>query len=186
MNDKDFVLEFVVHFIMCKNLQANASPLLIQIRDCTPLELNPTEVTLTKLTYEKGKRLYFQHSKLLDLYAKFYLQMGHGNTTIRSQCSFDFFELAKRISEIHPTVYELDAAMVRMDQSKFGVMKISFQIFPLKEYLSILNSPRPSTASHPKIVKPVGSSSSSRSNSVKVPKNRKKRAMPVELAEDPI
>lgn len=138
----DFVLEFVVNFITCRNFNAMACPLSVTIPGCPPIELNPKKTSMTKLTYEKGKRLIFQHSRLLDLKVLFELRAGHGNTTVRGKCSFDFFEICDKITENNPTIYEVDVTMLRSDQSRFGVLNCSFQIFPYREYEEIKQSPQ--------------------------------------------
>lgn len=142
----DFVLEFVVNFITCRNFNAMACPLSVTIPGCPPIELNPKRTSMTKLTYEKGKRLIFQHSRLLDLKVLFELRAGHGNTSVRGKCNFDFFEICDKITENDPTVYEVDVTMLRSDNSRFGVLNCVFQIFPYREYEEIKRSPQPSTA----------------------------------------
>lgn len=147
----DFVLEFVVNFITCRNFNAMACPLSVTIPGCPPIELNPKKTSMTKLTYEKGKRLIFQHSRLLDLKVVFELRAGHGNTSVRGKCAFDFFEISDKITENNPTVYDVDVTMLRSDHTRFGVLNCAFQIFPYREYEEIKQSPATSRVIHPQI-----------------------------------
>ena len=138
----DFVLEFVVNHITCRNFNAMKCPLSVKIPGCPPIELNPKQATMTKLTYEKGKRLIFKHARLLDLNVVFQLLSGHGNLSIRGKCSFDFFEICDKITENDPTVYQIDITMERSDHSRLGVLNCQFQIFPYREYEEIRGQPR--------------------------------------------
>lgn len=133
----DFVLEFVVNYVTCRNFNAMACPLSITIPGCPPIDFTPKKTSMTKLTYEKGKRLIFQHERLLDLKAIFELRAGHGNSAVRGKCSFDFFEIGEKITESNPTVYLIDVTMSRPDNSRFGVLNCEFQIFPYREYEEI-------------------------------------------------
>ncbi|OHT12459.1 hypothetical protein TRFO_17740 [Tritrichomonas foetus] len=137
----DFVLEFVVNYITCRNLNAMASPLSIKIPGCPPIELSPKQTSMTKLTYQKGKRLVFKHAQLLDLNVVFQLHSGHGNLSVRGKCSFDFFEICDKITESDPTVYEVDVTMERSDHSRFGVLNCHFQIFPYRELEEFRRNP---------------------------------------------
>lgn len=142
----DFVLEFIVNYVTCRNFNAMACPLSVTIPGCPPIELNPKKTSMTKLTYEKGKRLIFQHSRLLDLKVVFELRAGHGNAAVRGKCSFDFFEISDQITENNPTIYEVDVTLLRSDQSRFGVLNCSFQIFPYREYEEIKKNPMQTSA----------------------------------------
>lgn len=169
---KEFVLEFVVSHITCKNLNAASSPLSIKIPSCTPIELDPRTVTLTKITFEKGRRLIFAHDRLLDLKSVFELRVGHGNPQVRGSCSVDFFEVSNGIDEGSKTVYDIDVAMQRPDRSHFGILHLTFQIFTLRELEEARK--QPTLVSPRVIVKPTmpprGSYSGSHRGRMKSPK----------------
>lgn len=191
MNGREFVLEFVVSHISCKNLKAANSPLIIKIPGCAPIELSPRTVTLTRISYEKGKRLIFGHERILDLNTKFELLLGHGNPQVRGKCQIDFFEVAKRIDEKERTIYEIESAMQRPDGSHLGVLYLTFQIFPVREFEEIRQVPKLQSASGQPtsqrvIVRPMKSSrntvqSSNKGYSVKEPKTARS---PRPLARD--
>lgn len=169
--EKDFVLEFVVSHITCKNLNAASSPLWIKIPACTPIELNPKSVTMTKITYEKGRRLLFCHDRLLDLNSIFELHFGHGNPQVRGSCSVDFFEVSNGIDELEKKVYDIDVAMQRPDRSHFGILHMTFQLFTTRELAEAAAPMKKVTAQNivpqsPRtIVKPIQSARGNYSNS---------------------
>lgn len=135
MNNKsEFVLEFVVHSISCKNTSVRSSPLIITLAGCPDILLNAKSATVCKITYEKGKRISFSHSHLMNLKASFVLVKGHGDQTIRAACSFDFFELTSVNDEFSSIVYELEVGMDKPNGDRFGIMSCSFQIMPVFEY----------------------------------------------------
>ena len=131
--EKEFVLEFMVSHITCKNLNAASSPLWIKIPALVPIELTPRAVTLTRITYEKGRRLLFCHDRLLDLNSIFELHFGHGNPQVRGTCSVDFFQVSNGIDENEKKVYDIDVAMQRPDRSHFGILHLTFQLFTRRE-----------------------------------------------------
>ncbi|KAK8887598.1 hypothetical protein M9Y10_038649 [Tritrichomonas musculus] len=137
-NNSEFVLEFVVHTITCKNTSVRSSPLVITLPGCPDIILNAKSASVCKITYEKGKRISFTHSHLVNLKASFILVRGHGDPTIRSACSFDFFELTTANDDSVPLVYEVEIGMIKPNGSFFGMMNCTFQIMPTYEYKQAL------------------------------------------------
>lgn len=133
-NNSEFVLEFVVHSITCKNTSVRSSPLVITLPGCPDIVLNAKSASVCKIIYEKGKRISFTHSHLVNLKASFILVRGHGDPTIRSACSFDFFELTSATDDSIPIVYEVEVGMIRPNGGFFGLLNCSFQIMPTYEY----------------------------------------------------
>ena len=166
--EKEFVLEFMVSHITCKNLNAAGSPLWIKIPALVPIELTPRAVTLTRITYEKGRRLLFCHDRLLDLNSIFELHFGHGNPQVRGSCSVDFFEVSNGIDENAKKLYDIDVAMQRPDRSHFGILHLTFQIFTVRELEEARALQKPQNMVSPRtIVKPLGTSRGSYSGSYK-------------------
>ncbi|OHT08883.1 hypothetical protein TRFO_22472 [Tritrichomonas foetus] len=164
-----FVLEFIIDSIKCKNLNAMNSPLHITFPKVPPIILEPKNVTLTKISYQKGKRLIFKHDNLLDLNAQFLLRSGHGNLAVRGKCTIDFFEVCQHVGENAP-VYQVDIAMNRPDGSRLGVMSFSFQIFPYQEYVFSVDNQKAiikeqQNKANKKIIRPIKSARSQRRSS---------------------
>lgn len=165
---KEFVLEFLVSHITCKNLNAASSPLFIKVPTCAPIEMDPRTVTLTRITFEKGRRLIFAHDRLLDLNSTFELHFGHGNPQVRGSCSVDFFEVSNGIDENAKKLYDIDVAMQRPDRSHFGILHLTFQIFTVRELEEARALQKPQNMVSPRtIVKPLGTSRGSYSGSYK-------------------
>jgi len=139
--ESEFVLEFVVHHITCRNASAQRSPLVITVPACPSLTLNPRSATIGKVAYERGKRIIFGHSHLLDLKTSFILVQGHGDHTARASCEIDFFALASVGDRRVPAVYDVEVGMQRPAGDHFGLLNVSFQIMPLGEFTEILAKP---------------------------------------------
>ena len=164
-----FVLEFIIDSITCKNLNAMTSPLYINFPKLSPIILEPKSVSLTKITYMKGKRLLFKHDNLLDLNAQFILRSGHGNLSTRGKCRIDFFEICRNVAENSP-VYMVDITVNRPDGSRLGVMSFSFQIFPYQEYVFSVDNQKAiikeqQSKTMKKIIRPIKSARNQRRSS---------------------
>lgn len=130
----EFILEFVVHHITCKNVSVKSSPLAVTLAGCPDIILNAKTTTVCKITYNKGKRVSFSHHHLANLNASFVLVQGHGDPTIRATCSFDFYELIQNnVDSNVPTVINLEVGMDSPDGERFGVLFLSFQVYPASE-----------------------------------------------------
>ena len=134
IDNSDYVLEFIVHHISCKNTSVRSSPLIITMPGCIDIVLNAKNSTVCKITYEKGKRLSFSQSHLINLKASFILVQGHGDPTIRAQCGFDFFELTSATEDPVPIVYQVEIGMDKPNGERFGIMYCTFQLMPVYEY----------------------------------------------------
>lgn len=135
--NSEFVLEFVVHSIACRNTAVKSSPIVVSLPGCVDITLNAKSATVCKITYERGKRISFSHSHLLNLKASFVLVQGHGDSTVRASCSFDFFEIMQAADEQVPTVYDVEIGMDRPGGERFGVMYCSFQVIPTSEFKTV-------------------------------------------------
>lgn len=136
MNTPDYVLEFVVHSITCRNFSAQASPLRISIPLALDMTINPSSTTLSKITYEKGKRIFFNHDNLLNLECKFDLINGHGNFNSRGSCKIDFFTECQEIEKRRPFIYEVNACLISPNNKKIGIMKLSFQMYTFRNFIN--------------------------------------------------
>lgn len=134
----EFILEFVVHHITCKNVSVRSSPLAVTLPGCPDIIFNAKSSTVCKIAYNKGKRVSFSHYHLINLNSSFVLIQGHGDPTIRATCSFDFYELLQNNSDgTVPTVVNLEVGMDSPDGERFGVLFLSFQIYPASELVEI-------------------------------------------------
>lgn len=149
ITNSEFVLEFVIHNVVCKNTTVRSSPMVVSLPGCPDITLNAKSATVCKITYEKGKRVSFSHSHLLNLKASFVMVQGHGDQTIRASCSFDFFEIVSSADEQVATVYDVEIGMDKPGGDRFGIMNCSFQLMPAYEFESlgqVYPSSRPTTA----------------------------------------
>lgn len=149
ITNSEFVLEFVIHNVVCKNTSVRSSPMIVSLPGCPDITLNAKSATVCKITYEKGKRVSFSHSHLLNLKASFVMVQGHGDQTIRASCSFDFFEIVTSADEQVATIYDVEIGMDKPGGERFGIMNCSFQLMPVYEFESIgqvYPSSRPSTS----------------------------------------
>ena len=169
--NSEFVLEFVIHSISCRNTAVRSSPLVVSVPGCPDLTLNAKSATVCKITYERGKRISFSHSHLLNLKVSFVLVQGHGDSTVRASCSFDFFEIMASADEQVATVYDVEVGMDKPGGERFGVMSCSFQVIPASEFKSG-NFGYPSTRPRTErsIPRPTTSMSSKTTGSVPVKK----------------
>ncbi|OHT07304.1 hypothetical protein TRFO_24561 [Tritrichomonas foetus] len=140
INNSEFILEFVIHHITCKNTSVRSSPLIVTLAGVPDIVLNAKNATVCKISYEKGKRVSFSHSHLLNLKASFVLVQGHGDPTIRATCSFDFFELTSSADEPTPVVYDVEIGMDKPTGERFGIMNCTFQLMPVYEYKQNIQS----------------------------------------------
>jgi hypothetical protein len=140
--ESEFVLEFVVRHIVCRNPAVQMSPLIVSIPGCLPVTLNCKSATIGKMTYERGRRLTFSHSHLLNLKSSFVLVQGHGDHSVRASCTFDFFALSSSPDDQIPVVYELEVGMDRPMGDRFGLLTCSFQLMPLPEFQDLLSAQR--------------------------------------------
>jgi hypothetical protein len=138
MLNTEFVLEFVVRNVSCRNTSVRSSPLMISLPGCPPLPLNARTATIGKITYERGKRVTFSHSHLSNLQALIHLLSGHGDQTIRASCSVDFFNIASVSDDRIPTVYDVEVGMDRPNGDRFGILNIAFQLISLREFSDLI------------------------------------------------
>ena len=135
MNNQEFVLEFIIHHLECKNNDVRKSPILLSMEGTPDLLISPKIATVCKITYNKGKRIRFSHAYLSDMKATFILLYGHGDPSVRAACSLDFFELIEGSDSSQPKIYEIEIGMNGADGNHFGTLFLSFQVFPAKELL---------------------------------------------------
>jgi hypothetical protein len=109
--------------------------------------MNPRNATIGRITYERGKRITFSHSHLTNLKAVIHVVLGHGDQSLRAFCSIDFFSLSSAGDDRIPTIYDVDIGMDRPTGERFGILNLSFQLMPLREFqeavgVSVYNTPR--------------------------------------------
>jgi hypothetical protein len=149
MLNTEFVLEFVVRNVSCRNTSVRSSPLMISLPGCPSLILNARTATIGKITYERGKRATFSHSHLSNLQVLIHLLSGHGDQAIRASCSVDFFNIASVSDDRIPTVYDVDVGMDRPNGDRFGILNIAFQLMSLREFNDLFSP----TQITPRVVK---------------------------------
>jgi hypothetical protein len=147
--ESEFVLEFVVHHIVCRNTAVRSSPLIVSIPGWPSLTLTTKSATIGKLTFERGRRATFTHSHLLNLKTSFVLVRGHGDGTVRASCELDFFAVASTSDDRIPLVYDVEIGMDRPGGDRFGILALAFQLMPLFEFQELLAIPRPTAAVRP-------------------------------------
>ena len=135
MNSQEFVLEFIIHHLECKNNDVRKSPILLSMEGTPDLLISPKMATVCKITYNKGKRIRFSHAYLSDMKADFILLYGHGDSSVRAACSIDFFELIEGGDTSQAKIYEIEIGMNGADGNSFGTLFLTFQVFPAKELL---------------------------------------------------
>ena len=151
-NDSEYILEFVVHHISCVNTSVQPYPLIITLAGFPDILLNAKSATVCKITYEKGKRVSFSYSHLLNLKASFMLVKSHVDPTIVASCSFDFFELTSSADDL--IVYDVEIGMDKQNGERFGMLNCSFQLMPSGELIqNMRNRFRTSTLQTPRNVK---------------------------------
>ncbi|KAK8888032.1 hypothetical protein M9Y10_039092 [Tritrichomonas musculus] len=151
-NDSEYILEFVVHYISCVNTSVQPFPLIITLAGFPDILLNPKSATVCKITYEKGKRIGFSYSHLLNLKASFMLEKSYVDPTIIATCSFDFFELTSSADE--PIIYDVEIGMDKPNGERFGMLSCTFQLMPSEELIqSLQNRFRTSTLQTPRTTK---------------------------------
>ena len=166
----EFVLEFVIHNIMCRNTSVRSSPLIVSVPGCPDLTINAKNATVCKISYERGKRISFSHSHLLSLKVSFVLVQGHGDSTVRASCSFDFFEIMSSADEQVPTVYDLEVGMDKPGGERFGVMSCSFQVIPAAEFKKINVATTRPRSDRSQVPRPTTSMSSKTTGAIPVKK----------------
>jgi hypothetical protein len=168
MNSDDLVFEFLIKSVSCRNVKNVSSPLVINITNCTEITVAPKSTTICKLTYNKGKRIIFNQTNFTNIKTNFTLQHGHGDTSTRATCSFDFYEIYKANDDSEPTVFNIEAGLDDVYGQRFGTLELSFQIFPLSEWESIQNTlALTKTATRVKTVKMETLPSSTKSSSLR-------------------
>ena len=134
LENEDFVLEFIIKNISCKNIHSQSSPLLININGCEEVLISPKNATICKIFYNKGKRFIFHDCNLIDLTTKIFLINGFGDHSIRASCSFNFLEIINNnLKNINPIIYQLEIGMDSSEGFRFGFLTLNFQFYQLKE-----------------------------------------------------
>jgi hypothetical protein len=137
----EFVLEFVVRHVVCRNTAVQSSPLIVTLPGCLPVTLNCRSATIATITLGQVKRVTFGHSHLLNLKTSFVLVHGHGDPSVRASCSFDFFANSSCPDDATPFVYNVEIGMDRPDGDRFGVLNIVYQLMPLSDFEELMSHP---------------------------------------------
>lgn len=133
----DLVLEFVIHHLTIKNLSAKRSPLYIAFPHTTPIFIEPSAVSFSSITYEKGKRLFFRWSNIVNLTADIELRSGQGRETKRGACQIDFLKLCGGPDLLGKSMYEAQVCLEEASGKPIGILYLSAQLLSFDDFHAI-------------------------------------------------
>jgi hypothetical protein len=142
MSNSEFVLEFLLDHIACKNTNVRASPVIVTIPGSPAVMMNAKSASVCKIVYGKGKRISFTHSHITNLQVSFVMVHGHGDLSARASASFDFFALVGSLDEETPTIYDLEVGMNTPNGEHFGELYCSFQLMRSYAFREALAAPK--------------------------------------------